>query len=80
MNASDRESPGACYTRTPFISRAAARNRQILIDAPIRAGFTNYPSEWWHWSFGDRYWAAIQNESHAIYGPVEESLLDEASR
>ncbi|WP_406807061.1 hypothetical protein [Burkholderia semiarida] len=44
------------------------------------AGFTNYPSEWWHWSVGDRYWAVIQNESHAIYGPVDESMLDEAAR
>nr|WP_249190190.1 M15 family metallopeptidase [Burkholderia sp. AU32357] len=45
-----------------------------------RVGFTNYPSEWWHWSFGDRYWAVMQNESHAIYGPVDESMLGEASR
>ncbi|MBR8410595.1 M15 family metallopeptidase [Burkholderia cenocepacia] len=80
MNATDQESSGACYTHNAFISRAAARNRQILIDALTRAGFTNYPSEWWHWSFGDRYWAVMQNESHAIYGPVEESMLDEASR
>ncbi|NTZ06050.1 dipeptidase [Burkholderia metallica] len=80
LDATDQESSGACYTHNAFISRPAARNRQILIDALTRAGFTNYPSEWWHWSFGDRYWAVMQNESHAIYGPVEESMLDEASR
>ncbi|WGY72758.1 D-alanyl-D-alanine carboxypeptidase family protein [Burkholderia cepacia] len=80
MNATDQESSGACYTHNAFISRPAARNRQILIAALASTGFTNYPSEWWHWSFGDRYWAVIQNESHAIYGPVEESMLDEASR
>ncbi|MCA8033337.1 hypothetical protein LGM46_10085 [Burkholderia arboris] len=80
MNATDQESSGTCYTHNAFISRAAARNRQILIDALTRTGFTNYPSEWWHWSFGDRYWAVIQNESHAIYGPVDESMLDEAAR
>ncbi|WP_244100464.1 M15 family metallopeptidase [Burkholderia ambifaria] len=80
MNATDQESSGACYTHNAFISRPAARNRHVLIAALTRAGFTNYPSEWWHWSFGDRYWAVMQNESHAIYGPVEESTLDEASR
>ncbi|WP_419689050.1 M15 family metallopeptidase [Burkholderia theae] len=80
MNATDHESSGACYTHNAFISRAAARNRQVLIDALTGAGFTNYPSEWWHWSFGDRYWAVMQRESLAIYGPVEESMLDEASR
>ena len=58
----------------------AAQNRQTLIAALTGAGFTNYPSEWWRWSFGDRYWAVIRRESHAIYGPVEESMLDEAAR
>jgi len=51
-----------------------------LIAALTGAGFTNYPSEWWHWSFGDRYWAVMQRESHAIYGPVEENMLDEGAR
>lgn len=80
MNATDQESSGACYTHNPFISRAAARNRQVLIAALTGAGFTNYPSEWWHWSFGDRYWAVMHHQSHAIYGPVEENMLDEAAR
>ncbi|MGS0893959.1 M15 family metallopeptidase [Burkholderia stagnalis] len=59
---------------------SAARNRQTLIDALIGAGLANYPSEWWHWSFGDCYWAVMQRESHAIYGPVEENRLDETIR
>ncbi|WP_244137038.1 M15 family metallopeptidase [Burkholderia pyrrocinia] len=58
----------------------ALRNRHVLIAALTGTGFTNYPSEWWHWSFGDRYWAVMQRESHAIYGPVEENMLDEGAR
>ena len=23
------------------------------------AGLVNYPTEWWHWSYGDRYWALV---------------------
>ncbi|PZS06630.1 MAG: hypothetical protein DLM55_12605 [Acidimicrobiales bacterium] len=34
------------------------------------AKFINYPTEWWHWSFGDRYWALLTGASVAIYGPV----------
>ncbi|CAB3961353.1 dipeptidase [Burkholderia aenigmatica] len=79
LDATNQESSGACYTHNPFISRAAARNRQVLIAALTGAGFTNYPSEWWHWSFGDRYWAVMHDQSHAIYGPVEEDMLDEAA-
>ena len=80
VDATDQESSGACYTHNACISRPAAANRKLLIDALTRAGFTNYPSEWWHWSFGDRYWAVMHSQSHAIYGPVEESMLDEAAR
>jgi D-alanyl-D-alanine dipeptidase len=33
------------------------------------AGFLNYPTEWWHFSYGDRYWALDTGEQTAIYGP-----------
>jgi len=34
------------------------------------AGLVNYPTEWWHWSYGDRYWAMATGAPAAIYGPV----------
>ena len=36
-----------------------------------KAGFINYPAEWWHWSYGDCYWAYF-NKCDAIYSPVDE--------
>jgi hypothetical protein len=30
----------------------------------------DYPSEWWHWSYGDRYWALMTGATAAVYGPV----------
>lgn len=41
-------------------------NRRILYNAMIKAGFTNLPSEWWHYDYGDRFWAYYNNEP-AIY-------------
>lgn len=72
LNANDAESSGACFTDSVFITREAARNRALLRDAMSAAGFVNYPSEWWHWSYGDRYWAVVSGKAHAVYGPVEE--------
>lgn len=46
----------------------ARRNRDILAAAMDTAGFINYPAEWWHWSYGDRYWA-FQTSQQALYGP-----------
>ncbi|SED95789.1 D-ala-D-ala dipeptidase [Streptomyces sp. TLI_105] len=34
-------------------------------------GLVNYPTEWWHWSYGDRYWAPATGAATAPYGPKE---------
>ncbi len=36
-------------------------NRRLLYNAMIGAGFTNLPSEWWHYDYGDRFWAYYNN-------------------
>jgi D-alanyl-D-alanine dipeptidase len=69
VNASPEESSGRCYTAHPGVGAEAARNRAILAEALAEAGFVNYPTEWWHWSFGDRYWAMATDCAAALYGP-----------
>lgn len=32
-------------------------NRRLLYYAMTEEGFTNLPSEWWHFDYGDRFWA-----------------------
>uniref|UniRef100_A0AAU2VGA2 D-alanyl-D-alanine dipeptidase n=1 Tax=Streptomyces sp. NBC_00003 TaxID=2903608 RepID=A0AAU2VGA2_9ACTN len=71
MNASPEESAGACYTEAGNISAEAREHRKILGSALTAAGLVNYPTEWWHWSFGDRYWALASGEPFAPYGPRE---------
>jgi D-alanyl-D-alanine dipeptidase len=69
MNATPEESAGACYTDAAGISDQARTHREILARALTAEGFVNYPTEWWHWSFGDRYWALITGAASACYGP-----------
>ena len=59
VNVDPVESENACFTKAPNISQEASENRSTLIRVMLSAGFVNYPSEWWHWSYGDRYWAFI---------------------
>ena len=33
------------------------KNRRMLYHAMCSSGFTNLPSEWWHYDYGDRFWA-----------------------
>lgn len=62
---------GQCLMNADNISDIAKKNRRILIEALEKTGFVNYPAEWWHWSYGDRYWAAVTNSNFAIYGCVK---------
>lgn len=47
------------------------QNRRLLYRAMISAGFVNYPSEWWHFEYGTRRWAASQGMKNAVYGSAE---------
>ncbi|MEO3810035.1 M15 family metallopeptidase [Sphaerisporangium sp. B11E5] len=70
VNATPEQSDGACYTAAPNISPAAREHRKILTAALESAGMVNYPTEWWHWSHGDRYWAMTTGTPTARYGPL----------
>ncbi|WUE06618.1 hypothetical protein OHA25_56745 [Nonomuraea sp. NBC_00507] len=52
--SSTPESDENCYTDSTAISAEARSNRRILGNALASAGFVNYPTEWSHWSFGER--------------------------
>ena len=63
------------HTNSKEISRKQADNRQILISALMQKDFANYPLEWWHYSYGDRLWAAYKNRKNCFYGmPGEEEF------
>lgn len=49
---------------------AARRNREMLLRYMRQEGFVNYPNEWWHFSYGDRMWAAYSRKKCAIYDVV----------
>ena len=55
----------------PNISKEARNNREILKKALEEVGFVNYPSEWWHYSFGDRLWAKLTGSKIAIFGKLD---------
>ena len=55
----------------PNISPEGRKNRKILRDALSKSGLVNYPSEWWHYSFGDRLWARLTGSKLAIFGKLE---------
>ncbi|ERL51215.1 M15 family metallopeptidase [Halomonas huangheensis] len=49
----------------------ARDNRRLLYHSMLAQGFTNLPSEWWHFDFGDQLWAWYSGRESALYGPAE---------
>jgi len=70
IDATPEQSDGACFFAASNISREARTNRSLLADVLTAAGLVNYPTEWWHWSYGDRYWAYVEDRPSAVYGPA----------
>jgi D-alanyl-D-alanine dipeptidase len=60
----------AMMTRADGLSSDASANRQVLVEAMTSAGFVNYDHEWWHYSFGDRYWAYATKTPSALYDGI----------
>ena len=60
------------HTNCDLITEEQKKNRQILYGAMTNAGFANYPLEWWHYSYGDRMWAAYTERIECFYGPIKE--------
>lgn len=62
----------ATWTKSRHITKAQAKNRRTLVRVMRRQGFVNFPAEWWHFSYGDRTWAAYKGKRHGgIYGAAE---------
>lgn len=61
---------GMNMLKCPLLNDEAQKNREILTNALNSNGFTHYDYEWWHWSYGDQYWAYKRAEQHALYNSI----------
>ncbi|MGH3398070.1 MAG: M15 family metallopeptidase [Streptosporangiaceae bacterium] len=62
--------PGEGSRPAAPLTAAARRHRGLLGDVMTAAGLINYPAEWWHWSYGDRYRAFQTGHATTRYGPL----------
>ncbi|MCB9988301.1 MAG: hypothetical protein H6868_03080 [Rhodospirillales bacterium] len=59
------------YTFNPYLSKDVWLNRQKLRQCMLLAGFAPFDGEWWHFSYGDREWAAYYNRPLAFYDQID---------
>lgn len=62
------------------LTPAARRNRMLLVEAMLGAGFSNCRDEYWHYSFGDAAWAVRTGAASCIYGLAQPGARQDGSR
>lgn len=64
-----------CVTESDLLARD---NRRMLFEIMTEVGFTNYHEEWWHFDYGNQFWAKCASKEAAIYSGAFPS--DQTSR
>jgi D-alanyl-D-alanine dipeptidase len=65
------------FTNFTDLPEELLKNRKILYRAMTDAGFHNYFREFWHYSYGEAYWAVRRKDKTAIYGIPSKELFEE---
>lgn len=71
MGSNHGEWSSRSWTNSQEISSAARDNRIKLQQLMASVGMVNYPGEWWHYSWGDSFWAVATRAKQAVYGRIE---------
>lgn len=61
---SERVHPNYYVNSTKISEIQYHRQRQLLYQVMIAAGFRRHPGEWWHFSLGDQMWAWLYNQEY----------------
>lgn len=49
-------------------------NRRLLREAMLEEDFSYYDDEWWHFDYGNQFWAAFKGYEVAIYGEIQTAI------
>ena len=68
MGTTYLETSSKIPTNSKGLTGKQRKNRALLKKVMEKAGFKNYPYEWWHYCYGDRMWAAYSCKKTCFYG------------
>ena len=58
------------FLHSDLLTKEQYANRQTLLAAMLESGFAPNSNEWWHFQYGETYWAAFYGHSSTIYNSV----------
>jgi hypothetical protein len=53
-----------------LFARKSVADKLIRIQDKLEEDFSYYNDEWWHFDFGNQFWAALKGYEVAIYGEI----------
>lgn len=56
--------------------REVRDNRRLLYNVMTEVGFTNLPSEWWHYGYGTKFWSYFKGKPACYKGILNADLPD----
>ncbi len=59
------------WTNSKLLTHEQTVNRKRLKQIMLKVGMVNYEGEWWHFVFGDQFWAVKTKHKAAIYDEIE---------
>jgi D-alanyl-D-alanine dipeptidase len=64
------EDPMASHFDYKGLTKEQREGRDLLNSIMTDQGFVNYPYEWWHYSYGDKYWGYVKGK-RAVYDTIQ---------
>lgn len=58
------------FLHSDLVTQEQYKNRMTLLTAMLEAGFAPNAHEWWHYQYGETYWAAFYGHDVTLYGLV----------
>jgi D-alanyl-D-alanine dipeptidase len=62
--------PELIPTYSTLVTPEQAKWRILLHDLMVEEGFAPFYGEWWHFSYGDREWAAFYGAAESLYAQI----------
>lgn len=59
------------FLHSDLLTPTQYENRMTLLQAMLRAGFAPNPNEWWHYQYGETYWAAFYGYETTQYDIIK---------
>lgn len=68
------------YTFMTLKNKSAKKARFILRDVMMQENFAPFDGEWWHFSYGDKEWAAYYKKQTALYNQLSLKVIKKMLR